>query len=81
MPQFAFGLGMFDLYRDLYEKEYRFAPRDERKVVLFEGRSIDVPFLEAVSGAFPHDENLNFLRQGYMDAFEPEIQEPTAKPS
>ena len=78
VPQFAFGLGIFDLYRDLYEKEYRFVPRDERNVILFEGRSIDVPFLEAVSGAFPHDENLSYLRQGYMDAFEPEIQEPNA---
>ena len=79
VPQFAFGLSMFDLYRELYEKEYRFAPRDERNVVLFEGRGIDAAFLETASGTFPHDDTLHFFQRGYMDAFEPEIRKSNAE--
>jgi hypothetical protein len=78
VPEFAFGLSMFDLYRDLYAKEYGFEPRHERQVVLFEGRGTDVPFIEAVSGAFPDDERLSFFRQGYLDAFDPKVQVPNA---
>ena len=79
MLEFAFGLSIFDVYRDIYAKEYRFESKRVRKVVLFEGRSADATFLEAVSGAFPNDENLGYLRQAYLDAFEPDIQAPNAE--
>ena len=77
-PEFAYGLSIFDVYRELYAKEYRFQPRDERNVVLFDGRSSDMSFIEAVSGAFPKDETLGFIRRGFVDAFKPEIRTPTA---
>ena len=37
LPEFAFGLSILDLYRELYTKEYKFEARHERQVVLFEG--------------------------------------------
>ena len=78
VPGFAFGLSIFDLYRELYDKEYRFEPRDERRIVLFGGRGTAAAFFEAVFGAFPEDERLSFFRQGYMEVFHPQIQEATA---
>ena len=77
--EFAFGLSIFDLYQDLYTKEYRFEPRHKRKVVLFEGRSADAAFFDAVSGTFPEDKRLGFLRQAYLGAFDPKIQAPNAE--
>ena len=77
-PSSRTGFSIFDVYRELYAKEYRFQPRDERNVVLFDGRSSDMSFIEAVSGAFPKEETLDFIRRGYVDAFEPEIRTPTA---
>ena len=79
VPEFAFGLSVLDVYRDLYAQEYRFEPKTPRKVVLFEGRSVDATFLEAVSGAFPSDANLDYLRQAYLDAFEPDVQTTNAE--
>ena len=77
-PEFAFGLNIFDLYRDLYNKEYKFEPRHKRNVFLFEGRSESSAFLEAASGTFPREDELSFIRQGYLDAFEPAIRAPNA---
>lgn len=78
MPEFAFGLSIIDVYRELYAKEFRFEPRHERNTVLFEGRSTNMAFVEAVSGAFPKEEKLAFLRQAYLDTFEPDIRSPDA---
>ena len=49
-----FGLNIFDLYKDLYEREFKFVPRHDRHVALFEnGPSDDDAFTEAAFGGFP----------------------------
>ena len=78
-PEFTFGLSMIELYRDLYKREFRFEPKHKRRVVLFEGRSSSSTFLEAAAGAFPREGNLNFFRQSYLNAFDAEVQAPSAK--
>ena len=78
-PEFAFGLNILDAYQELYSKEYQFEPRDQRKVLLLEGERGDSPFIEAVSGAFPNDDGLNFFRQNFLDVFDAEIRKPNAE--
>lgn len=78
-PEFAFGLNIIDIYEELYSKEYRFEPRHQRQVVLFEGSNSDACFIEAVSGAFPEDEGLSFIRDGYLEAFGPEVRKASAE--
>ena len=77
LPEFAFGLSVFDLYQNLYATDYKFASRHDRPVVLFEGGGPDATFIEAVAGGFPDDARLSFFRQVYLDAFEPNIQKPS----
>ena len=69
-PEFAFGLNILDVYRELYLKEYRFESKHPRQVVLFEGSGPDGTFAEALSGAFPEDEGLSFIRRGFLDTFD-----------
>ena len=78
-PEFAFSLNILDVYRELYLKEYRFESKHPRQVVLFEGSGPDGTFAEALSGAFPEDEGLSFIRRGFLDTFDPEIKEVSAR--
>jgi hypothetical protein len=74
-----FGLNIFDLYEDLYEREFKFVPRHGRRIVLFEsGSSDDDAFVEAAFGGFPKSGSLESLSQAYMDAFDPEKLIPNA---
>ncbi len=77
-PEFAFGLNILDIYAELYSKEYRFEPRHPRQVLLFEDSSDYAMFAEAASGAFPEDDGLSFIRQGYLDVFEPKVRKLNA---
>jgi hypothetical protein len=69
----TFGLNVFDLYRDLYEREFRFVSRHEHPVAFFEAstRSSDNAFTEASFGMFPAEDGLQYIEQGYLDAFAP----------
>jgi hypothetical protein len=74
-----FGLNIFDLYKDLYEREFKFVPRHDRHVALFEnGPSDDDAFTEAAFGGFPKSGALEPLAQAYVDAFDPEKLIPKA---
>jgi hypothetical protein len=74
-----FGLNIFDLYKDLYEREFKFVPRHDRRVALFEsGSSDDDAFVEAAFGDFPKSGPLEPLAQVYIDAFGPEKLRPNA---
>ena len=70
-PEFAFSLNILDVYRELYLKEYRFESKHPRQVVLFEGSGPDGTFAEALSGAFPEDEGLSFIRRGFPGYIRP----------
>jgi hypothetical protein len=67
---FLFGLNIFDAYRDLYERKYQFVIKKPQRFLLFEDKCD--AYCEAVFGAFPLRKELAYIRQGYLDAFEPE---------
>ena len=58
---FAYGLFAFDIYRDLYQDEFKFVSRKRRKVAIFENAD---PYYEAVFGAFPHAKKLAYIKKG-----------------
>lgn len=66
---FAFGLSVYDIYRDLYQEDFKFASRKPRKVAAFENPN---PYCEAVFGDFPHAQKLRYLKKAYVDACEPQ---------
>src|SRR6266702_5951570 len=74
-----FGLNIFGLYKDLYEREFKFVPRHNHRIALFEsGSSVDDAFVEAAFGGFPKSGPLEPLAQAYVDAFDPEKLIPNA---
>lgn len=75
---FAFGLNVFDVYRELYKTTFQFASRKKRLVATFDGDESASSYFEAVFGAFPNSSGLNYIRKGYDDAFEPEFLPSTA---
>ena len=77
-PKMAFGLKILDLYEHLYHQEYRFVPRHEHRIAVFEGRSRDLAFVEAAFGSFPEDKNLSHIPRGFAEAFNPLRLEPNA---
>ena len=72
----TFGLSSLDIYKELYQKEFKFVSRDSRKVAIFKD---DHPFCEAVFGAFPQDKNLAYLKKRFVDVCRPEEFSATAK--
>jgi len=74
-----FGLTVFDIYQELYEREFKFVHRDEHGVALFEDGTPDSGFLAAAFGAFPSTGALSPLAQAYRDAFKPVTLAPTAE--
>ena len=78
-PEPAFGLSIFDLYRDLYEKEFQFVRRHDQRIVAFEENTRCDPFVEAAFGAFPKDEDLSFIEHTFYDAFDPLKLKPNSE--
>jgi hypothetical protein len=66
---FVFGLSTLDIYRELYQKEFKFVSRKKRKVALF---ADDDPYCEAVFGAFSHSRSLAYMKKAYVDICEPD---------
>lgn len=73
---FAFGLSVLDIYNDLYEKEFKFAPRKPRKVALTKEHD---PFFEVVFGAFPLTKKLAYVSKAFEKICEPAIFPATAE--
>lgn len=67
------GLGVFDLYKELYRKEFQFVRRHKHNIVDVrpKDRSFEL-FTGCVFGSFPKSKNLDYLRQAFKDAFDPE---------
>lgn len=66
------GQNVFSLYRDLYRKEFQFARRHEHDIV--DVHAEDAAFAGAVAclfGAFPEDQDLQYFRRAFTEAFEP----------
>lgn len=70
----GYGLSVFDLYCDLFRKEFQFVRRRAHDIVdvssknrAFEG------FCACVFGSFPVDEDLNYLAKAFADTFDPKL--------
>ena len=74
-----FGTNVFYIYKDLYEREFKFVPRQERRVAILAGDSVDASFVEASFGGFPTSGPLAPLSQAYVDAFDPIKLVPSAE--
>ncbi len=67
-----FGLSIFDLYKALYEREFKFKSRHAARIGLFTAASReDEPFVEAVCGGFPKKGRFAHIERAYCDAFAP----------
>ncbi|MEB7544120.1 hypothetical protein [Enterobacter huaxiensis] len=66
------GLDVFDLYKDLYKKQFQFVRRHEHNIVELIPRTNALKlFCACLSGSFPEDEDLKYFGQGFCDAFDP----------
>ena len=66
-----FGLNIFALYQDLYDREFKFVRRRDQRVALFEKTAAYGAFVEAVFGGFPEQGFLSAIARAYVDAFNP----------
>jgi hypothetical protein len=72
-PDFAYDLNIFELYRYLYDRELQFVPRHDRRCAIFEHSARQDAFVDAVFGVFPQRDELAYIRQAYLDAFDPKV--------
>ena len=70
MPR-PFGTNILQVYRNLYEREFRFVSRDGDRVATVITSSVDGAFIEAALGGFPADGALASLQKAYADVFKP----------
>jgi hypothetical protein len=74
------GLGVFDVYKGLYKREFQFVKRRKHHIVDVQ---VDDPsfaaFAACVFGSFPRHSKLEYLYQGFQDAFDPSAVRLTAK--
>lgn len=63
------GSNIFEVYRYLYQKEFKFHAKREQNIFVIEGRSAQLAFLEATVGVFPKSERFSYLRKAYGDIF------------
>jgi hypothetical protein len=75
-PDFALGLSALDIYKNLYQEEFKFLSRKRRKAAVFQN---DDPYCEAVFGAFPRSNKLAHIKEAYADVCEPETLLATAE--
>ena len=66
------GLSTFDLYKELYLKEFQFERRHKHTItaVTAEAPAFDA-FCACAFGAFPKLKNLSYLKRAFKDAFDP----------
>jgi len=67
------GLSTFDLYDDLYRKQFQFVQRHRHNIVNVhsEERKFD-GFAACLFGAFPSGDELGYIGKAFVDAIEPE---------
>ena len=78
-PDIPLGTNIFHLYKDLYEREFKFVPRRERRVALMAAENESAAFVECFFGGFPTAGPLASLAQAYQDAFDPAALAATAE--
>lgn len=74
------GLSVFELYRSLYNQEFKFLARHDHRITRFIAtNAVDAAFVDAVYGSFPETGMLAALSKDYEEAFGPNTIKATAK--
>jgi putative endonuclease len=71
-PIVPFGLSIASVYQDVFDREFKFVRRQNRRVVVFERNSVSDSFIDAAFGGFPDEGFLSPLAMSYIQAFEAE---------
>jgi hypothetical protein len=74
-----FGTDIFHVYEDLYEREFKFVSRHERRVAIVESDEANPCYVAALFGEFPTSGPMAALSQAYVDAFDPTRLAPTTE--
>ncbi len=67
----TYGANVFDTYKHLYNKDYKFVRKHEPKFSTIKNRQIEASFFEVAFGCFPSDKGLKYIAKGYEDVFSP----------
>ena len=68
----GYGLNVFELYKYLYQKEFKFVRRHEHRILYVKPeKKKDKIFCSCVFGSFPNQEVLTYIENGFQDAFDP----------
>ena len=78
-PRVPFGLTVFDVYQELYNRQFQFVRRHDSRVVAFESSPEHDAFIEAAFGGFPSRGYLSHLANAYREAFDPLQLQATAE--
>ncbi|MCW0221111.1 MAG: hypothetical protein OJI67_22470, partial [Prosthecobacter sp.] len=66
------GLPVFELYKDLYEKQFQFQLRHKHRIVDASAQSEEYrAFCACLFGAFPKSKGLGYMGRAFRDAFAP----------
>lgn len=76
-PDFAFGLNVFDVYKHRYDRELQFVRKHTPTFAAFEKADSTHAFFELVFGVLPSQKDIAYVRDAYVDAFEPKAFSPT----
>ena len=67
-----YGLSVYDLYRDLYKKEFQFERRRKHNIIHLEAKdSAFTDFVACNFGAFPVHQKLKYFERSYKEVFNP----------
>jgi hypothetical protein len=69
-PRVPFGLTVFDVYQELYNRQFQFVRRHDSRVVAFDSSPEHDAFIEAAFGGFPSRGYLSSLANAYREAFD-----------
>lgn len=67
----AFGLSVTEIYRYLYQDQFKFSLREPPEVLQTSFRGPKAPFLSACFGAFPNSPELEYFSSAYERVFKP----------
>jgi hypothetical protein len=72
--QNGYGLGVLDLYRELYKKEFQFVRRHQHNIVITKPEQASFSlFSSCVFGDFPTHKALKYVSKSYEEAFDPKM--------
>ncbi len=68
----SYGLNMFDVYKSLYQSEFKYERRHEHHIMCVKSNSPeDNLFVACLWGGFPTDDGFEYIQNGFEDAISP----------